>query len=77
MFPVDVINIIVEYAFEYELLDWVDEKNLDWSSLSLNSNAINLIEKNLDKVNWKILSRNPAIFKDNKKELLDILIKCI
>ena len=59
MFPVDVINIIVEYAFEYELLDWVDEKNLDWSSLSLNSNAINLIKKNLDKVDWKYLSKNP------------------
>ena len=55
MFPLDVLNIIVEYAFEYELLDWVDEK----------------------KLNWKYLSKNPAIFKDNKKELRDILIKYI
>jgi len=59
MFPVDVINIIVEYAFEDELLDWIDEKNLEWYWLSRNSKAINLLEKNLDKVFWTSLSQNP------------------
>ena len=45
--------------------------------LSCNENAIHILEKNLDKVDWRILSENPAIFKDNKKELRDILIKYI
>jgi hypothetical protein len=40
MFPVDVIDIIVEYAFEYVLLDWIDEKKLDWEWLSLNEKMI-------------------------------------
>jgi len=56
------------------------EKNLDkvdWKYLSLNKNAIYILEKNLDKVDWEMLSGNPAIFKDNKKELRNSLIEFI
>ncbi len=77
MFSVDVIDIIVEYAFEYVLLDWIDEKKLDSYWLSRNPKAINLLEKNLDKVFWPSLSQNPAIFKDNKNEIRKILIDII
>ena len=44
------------------------EKNIDkidreWSNLSLNPDAIHLLEKNKDKINWYDLSKNPSIFK--------------
>ena len=32
--------------------------------LSENPNAISLLEKNPDKINWIMLSRNPSIFVD-------------
>ena len=32
---------------------------IDWQWLSLNPNAIHLLEQNIDKVNWCELSRNP------------------
>ena len=51
----------------YELKKWIPKKNLDWSSLSANPNAISLLEKNLDKINWSRLSENPSIFEFKKK----------
>ena len=35
-----------------KLLDWIDVEKLDWDYLSKNSNAIELLEANLDEVNW-------------------------
>ena len=32
---------------------------MDWHLLSTNSNAIHILEKNLDKVDWHKLSKNP------------------
>ena len=32
--------------------------NISWRILSMNINAIPILEENLDKVNWLILSRN-------------------
>jgi hypothetical protein len=36
-----------------ELLDWIDINKLDWDALSINPNAIaiDLLEKNIDKIN--------------------------
>jgi hypothetical protein len=45
-----------------KLLDWIDINKLNWTMLSKNHNAIHLLEKNLDKINWRYLSANPAIF---------------
>ena len=42
-----------------KLRDWVNIKEYD-GLLSLNSNAIALLEKNQDKINWKMLSGNPS-----------------
>ena len=42
----------------YKLLDWIDENKLDWARLSLNFNAIKLLEENQDKINWDFLSFN-------------------
>ena len=39
----------------YKLLDWVDINKLDWKSLSLNPNAIELLKENQDKINWELL----------------------
>ena len=43
--------------------------DLDWDVLSLNPNAIPILEKNLDKVNWSNLSSNPNAIPILKKNL--------
>ena len=43
----------------YKLLDWIDINKIDWNNLSLNPNAIYLLEENIDKINWRWLSLNP------------------
>ena len=50
-----------QYEPLYKLLDWIDINKLDWISLSQNSNpnAIDLLEKNPDKIYWDNLSLNP------------------
>ena len=40
------------------LLDWIDINYLDWSSLCENTNAVNLLLKNIDKIDWNKLSIN-------------------
>jgi hypothetical protein len=35
---------------------------VNWDRLCINPNAIHILEQNLDKVRWYILSRNPFIF---------------
>ena len=42
-----------------KLRDWVKINIIDWNILSLNPNAIHLLEKNPDKINWPLLSINP------------------
>ena len=46
-----------------KLRDWVDIDNLNWSQLSLNLNAIELLKENQDKINWMYLSKNPNAIK--------------
>jgi len=33
-----------------KLLDWIDESKINWEYLSLNTNAIELLEANQDKI---------------------------
>ena len=35
------------------------EDKINWEQLSLNKNAINILEQNLDKIDWSYLSQNP------------------
>ena len=42
-----------------KLRDWIPIDKLDWKILSINENAIHILEKNLDKVSWRWLSTNP------------------
>ena len=53
----------------YKLLNWIDENKLNWHYLSLNSNAIKLLEQNQDKIIWADLSINPSIFKLDYKQM--------
>jgi hypothetical protein len=55
-------NIIVDFA-KKELLLYMDEP-LDWSALSSNKNAIEILFENQDKIDWYALSANPSIFVD-------------
>ena len=64
----DRISVNKQYEI-YKLLDWIDINKLKWDMLSLNPNAIYLLEQNQDKINWTILSRNPSIFTYTYKEL--------
>jgi hypothetical protein len=58
MFSRDVTGIIADYASEHKLLPWIDENDLYWSELSDNSNAIDLLKANPEKINWLKLSHN-------------------
>ncbi len=44
----------------YNLVDWIDIKQLDWYTLSSNPNAIYLLEQNPRKIDWMRLSGNPS-----------------
>jgi hypothetical protein len=39
-----------------KLRKWIQIDKVDWYALSMNPNAIHILEKNLDKVNWDALS---------------------
>ena len=39
-----------------KLREWIIFDELNWYQLSKNPNAIQLLEKNLDKVHWTLLS---------------------
>ena len=78
MLSKSIVSIIASYASKYtDFVDWIKEKQINYLSLSRNPNAIHILEKNLDKVDWDLLSTNLNIFGDNKKQLVDILIKII
>jgi len=62
--PKEIRSTILEKFAEilpskYVLLDWIDKDKLDWFWLSLNPNAIDLLENNLNEVDWDALSSNP------------------
>ena len=46
------------------LVPWIVnyKKNLDWRMLSLNPNAIHLLEEKQDRIHWPPLFTNPSIF---------------
>jgi hypothetical protein len=52
-----------------KLLDWVPLEKLDWDGLSSNPDAIHLLDKNPDKIDWYWLSMNPGIFEEDYQTL--------
>ena len=47
----------------YKLLDWIDINHLDWDMLSLNKNAISIIEENPEEISCVFLSENKNAIK--------------
>ena len=39
----------------WKLRDWIDVDKINWDNLSLNKNAINLLERNLEKISLEYL----------------------
>ena len=39
----------------YKLCDWISMDKLNWTFLSGNPNAIDILEKNPDKIDWNFL----------------------
>ena len=39
-------NYLYDYEKEYQLVDWININNVDWSNLSKNPRAIPLLKKN-------------------------------
>ena len=64
------------FNLEMKLYDWIsiptNNKTKYWCSLSENQNAISLLEKNQDKINWKYFSKNRS---GEKLIILDNFIK--
>jgi len=54
---------------KYVLLDWIDKDKIDWSYLSQNPNAIDLLKDNQDKINWSQLCLNPNAIKLLKERI--------
>ena len=63
--PFDLLNIVASYLVrpKMKILDWLDKDKLNWSYLTENPGAIDVLEKMLKQPNttldWKHLSRNP------------------
>ena len=68
IFDENVIHIILKYFWcpTKILLEWIPISNINWKYLSLNKNAIHLLENNQDKIDWTSLSRNTSIFEDER-----------
>ncbi len=47
------------YSNIYKLKSFIDEDKINWRWLSVNPNAIHLLEANQDKIDWDGLSVNP------------------
>lgn len=58
MFPKELRDIILDYAAEYELLDWLDGDCISWGNLVRNRNAVDYMIKNPEWTRWGHLSRN-------------------
>ena len=66
--PDDIINVILSFSSEYELVDWILMEKLNWNRLCSNPYwlcqnpaAIHLLEQNIVKINWDCSSSNLAI----------------
>ena len=68
--PEDILEKIVNkyktiFKIKYVLKDWIPLEKLNWTYLSINPNAIELLKENPDEIYWDWLSGNP-----NAMELL-------
>jgi hypothetical protein len=50
----------------------INLNEINWYRLSINSAAIDLLEANLDKIRWGILSKNPPIYTYDHEQITAI-----
>ena len=72
--PTVILRLIIEYATEYVLVDYVkkNHNNICSGRLSDNPNAMEILKKNQNKINWCFLSSNPnaiELLKKNKDRI--------
>ena len=50
----DLLNIILDYAGEYQLLPWINREKIHWWGLSENNHewAISQLKLHPEKINW-------------------------
>ena len=68
-----VIRNNMNVELPMSLLDWINPDKICWEYFSWNSSegAMQLLEKNPDKIRWWHLSENPHIFKYDYKQMKD------
>lgn len=71
------MNLLFAQYFKpkYKLLDWIDKEKLEWNTLSLNPNAIEMFEGNEEKLIWhRVVKLENAIsfIKKNLNRLDDL-----
>ena len=68
----NIVNIFEE-LLKYELRDWIPIEKLDWGKLSLNINAVKLLDENPNNIDWRNLpgNRNPYAIDLIKKYAID------
>jgi hypothetical protein len=55
-----------------KLIDWIDIKKINWDYLTINPNAVSLLQENQDKIYWPNLSKNPNaidLLKENQDKI--------
>ncbi len=60
-----------------KLRDWIDIDKIEWKTLSLNPNAIELLKENQNKIDWFNLSRNPNAIKLLKENQYKICLRSL
>ena len=71
----DLLKLIASFLIKpkYKLLDWIPEKSLSTVYLSMNPNAVQLLEQRMNEIYWPWLSLNPNamhIIEQNMSKIL-------
>lgn len=60
------------------LRDWVEPNKLNWSNLSTNPNAIDLLKQHIYKIDWSRISYNPNAMPIIEKHFNKVnWVKCV
>ncbi len=51
---------LFNFEHRWKLKNWIDESKLCWYGLSLNPNAMYLLETNSEKIKWNSFCKNPS-----------------
>lgn len=62
MFPDVLRDIILDYAAEWKLIEWVDPGKLSSKGLARNPRAVDYLLENIHDIRWAHCSANPSMF---------------